>query len=213
MNLPPDATRSGAFTADGVSPPSAAAVRQPSGKFHAKCNACGGRLGPDSFITSCRHFVCERCLKRPDACAACRQPCRVVQLKAPDFPAEIKERSSLQVEQAGTKGVAACRLQNTHLAEVAERQAQILTRAHAAVQRERQEYATLEQTYRSMKHENGTLRATAAAAEAEAAGGGQRFASPSPFPEQDPFASVRGPSVASLASSRGSMLGKTLMRE
>ena len=133
------------------------AAPAPGKKFSAKCNLCSGKLDARSVLTSCRHFVCRECIKG-GTCPVCNQACRTVQLNSTAFPTEIKERCSLVIDDVGAKAVAACRMQNGHLAQISDRQALLLQRAQSAVSTQKQHYRSLEAKYAKLKQENASLR-------------------------------------------------------
>eukprot|EP01061_Rhynchopus_euleeides_P035321 TRINITY_DN59512_c0_g1_i1.p1 TRINITY_DN59512_c0_g1~~TRINITY_DN59512_c0_g1_i1.p1 ORF type:complete len:285 (+),score=33.68 TRINITY_DN59512_c0_g1_i1:3-857(+) len=194
--VPMDA-RSMASTAQG----GRAAPRPP--KFQARCNSCSAKLTPTGELTSCRHFICEGCLKGREqgVCPVCKQDCRTVQLSAPNFPQEIKERSNVVVDEAAAKAVATCRMQNSHLAQISERQSLLLQRAYTSIRLQRQSYKDLEVTYKRLNKENAVLR--------DRLKGTRR--GPKVWGASSSVGFPAAPSTRS-ASVASSLLGKTLMQ-
>ena len=61
------------------------------------CIACCGECDANAVFSSCRHFLCARCLpqlKQNDQtyCPQCKQPCRTLRLGDSSFPKEIRDR-------------------------------------------------------------------------------------------------------------------------
>ena len=176
-----------------------AEAKQVTRKFNARCNSCGGKMSPSSVITSCRHLICAGCMKNKETCPCCKQNCRSVQLNSSEFPAEIKERSTIQIEALSSKGSAVCKLQNTHLLEVLERQQMLTQSVYQSLQNSRKKYLSLEHRYRQLREENNRLKRGSGSAPSG-------FATPMRSSIASPSNAFRCPSVTS------TLLGKTLMQ-
>ncbi|KAJ9455926.1 hypothetical protein DIPPA_22742 [Diplonema papillatum] len=141
----------------GAAPGPQAAGASPPLRFQATCNNCTGRMSLDGVLTSCRHFLCPRCIRKADTCPVCNHPCRMVQLKAPGFPQEIKDRSAVCLEARTSKNLSVLKVQNAHALELNQRIDEITRHAFMSLKTAKQKIAEQETALREKRREVAEL--------------------------------------------------------